>query len=159
MKKCKHMNIKAIGAIQEDGSVSYIEASCKDCEKPNMSVTKELSRKNVKITLSLPETKTTKGTKHDNSKADLSLIPLIAEIAMAEAFMVGAKKYSRYNYYAGLAASRLIAAAKRHLSAWMNGEERCPVDGQHHLGSAMACCAMILKLQELGTLEDDRYKP
>jgi hypothetical protein len=107
----------------------------------------------------LEEPEKQSGTKHDQSKADLSLIPLIAEIEMARAFMVGEKKYSRYDYYKGHKASQLIAAAKRHLGAWMNGEERCPVDGQHHLGSVMACCAMILKEQELGTLEDNRYKP
>jgi hypothetical protein len=72
--------------------------------------------------------------------------------------MVGEKKYARYNYCKGHNAGQLIAAAKRHISAWYNGEDRDPVDGQHHLGSVMACCAMILRQEELGTLKDDRYK-
>lgn len=42
--------------------------------------------------------------------------------------------------------------------AWFEGEETDLIDGQPHLGSVRACCAMILRQQELGTLMDDRYK-
>lgn len=97
--------------------------------------------------------------KNDQEKIDLSLIPLIAEVEEAKAFMVGLKKYGRYNYCKGHSASQLIAAAKRHMGAWFNGEEYDPQDGQHHLGSARACLAMILRQNELGTLKDDRFKP
>lgn len=96
--------------------------------------------------------------KNDSEKADMSLNPYPALVAMARAFMVGEKKYGRYNYYKGHKASKLIAAAIRHLSAWNEGEENDPADGQPHLGSAMACCAMIIKQQQLGTLKDDRYE-
>ena len=99
-----------------------------------------------------------KAAKNDQTKPDLSLNPYEALIAMARAFEVGEKKYSRYNYFKGHNASQLIAAAMRHLAAWNEGEENDPVDGQPHLGSAMACCAMLLKQQELGTLKDNRYK-
>lgn len=96
--------------------------------------------------------------KNDKEKVDLSLIPRISSIEHAKAFMVGEKKYSRYNYCKGHKASQLVAAAKRHLDAWFENEEHDPVDGQHHLGSVMACCSMILRQQELGTLKDDRFK-
>ncbi len=99
------------------------------------------------------------GTKFDTDKIDLSLNPAVAEEAMAEAFMVGEKKYDRYNYTKGLKVSKLVAAAKRHINAYFHkGEERCPVDGQKHLGAALACLAMILHLEQLGTLNDDRLK-
>lgn len=97
--------------------------------------------------------------KHDQAKVDLSLIPMISDIEHAKAFMVGQKKYGRYNYCKGHTSSQLIAALLRHAKAWNNGEEHDPKDGQHHLGSVMACCSMILRQQELGTLKDDRYKP
>ncbi len=96
--------------------------------------------------------------KNDKEKIDLSLIPLISSIEHAKAFMVGEKKYGRYNYCKGHKASQLAAAAERHLKAWFNGEDYDPTDGQHHLGSVMACCSMILRQNELGTLKDDRYK-
>jgi len=96
--------------------------------------------------------------KNDKEKIDLSLNPYVALRAMAQAFMVGEKKYNRYNYTKGHKASQLIAAAQRHLNAWFEGEENDPLDGQPHLGSAMACCAMLLRQMELGTMKDDRYK-
>ncbi len=97
--------------------------------------------------------------KNDQQKADLSLIPAIALEAAAKAFQVGEKKYGRYNFYKGHQASQLIAAAMRHLIAWMEGEEFDPVDGQPHMGSVIACAAMLLQQQKLGTLKDNRYKP
>ena len=99
-----------------------------------------------------------KAAKNDQDKPDLSLVPRVALEACAKAFMVGEIKYGRYNYYKGHKASKLIAALLRHATAWMEGEENDPKDGQPHLGSVMACAAMILKQMELGTLEDNRYK-
>lgn len=99
-----------------------------------------------------------KAAKNDQAKPDLSLIPYVALEATAKAFMVGEVKYGRYNYCKGHNASQLIAAAQRHLAAWNEGEENDPVDGQPHLGAAMACCAMALRQQQLGTLKDNRYK-
>ena len=97
-----------------------------------------------------------KAVKNDKGKPDLSLIPTVAAVRMAEAFQVGAARYGRYNYTAGMEASRVVAALQRHAYSWFGGEEFDP-DGQHHLGSVMACAAMLLRMQELGTLVDDRY--
>lgn len=99
-----------------------------------------------------------KASKNDKAKPDLSHCPKVALAAMARAFEVGEKKYGRYNYYKGHNASQLVAAMMRHATDWMDGEENDPIDGQPHLGSIMACCAMILKQMELGTLIDNRYK-
>ncbi len=96
-------------------------------------------------------------SKNDQEKADYSLIPSVALEAAARAFMVGQAKYGRYNYYKGHQASQLIAALMRHTTAWMEGEENDPKDGQPHLGSVIACAAMILQQQKLGTLKDNRY--
>lgn len=97
-------------------------------------------------------------SKNDQDKIDLSLIPYVSNIEHARAFMIGEKKYGRYNYCKGHKASQLVAALLRHANAWNSGEEVDPVDGQHHLGSVMACCSMILRQLELGTLKDDRFK-
>jgi len=77
-------------------------------------------------------------SKNDKEKIDLSLIPYVALREESKAFMVGEKKYGRYNYCKGHKASQLVAAAMRHLKAWDEGEELDPVDGQHHLGSVRA---------------------
>lgn len=97
--------------------------------------------------------------KNDQGKAALALIPYCAQLAEAEAFMVGQRKYGTWNFMKGMEASRLMSALLRHANAWFNGEERDPVDGQHHLGSVRACAAMIMAQVEQGTLIDDRYKP
>ena len=99
-----------------------------------------------------------KASKNDKGKPDLSLVPQAALEAAARAFEVGEAKYGRYNYYKGHKASKLIAALLRHATAWNEGEECDPVDGQPHLGSVIACAAMILQQSKLGTLSDDRYK-
>jgi Domain of unknown function (DUF5664) len=99
-----------------------------------------------------------KALKNDGEKIDLSLIPYISNIEHAKAFMVGELKYGRYNYCKGHTASQLVGALMRHANAWNNGEEHDPKDGQHHLGSVMACCSMILRQMELGTLIDNRFK-
>lgn len=97
------------------------------------------------------------GRKDDAGKVDLSLVPMIAIVRLAEAMAVGEKKYGRYNYCKGLKASQQVGALLRHVFAWFNGEDFDSKDGQHHLGSAMANCLMILRQEELGTLIDDRF--
>ena len=101
---------------------------------------------------------TSVAAKNDQQKADLSLLPKVFLETVAKAFMVGEKKYGRYNYCKGHKTSQLIAAAMRHLAAYNDGEENDSVDGQPHLGSVGACIAMLLRQEELGTLNDNRYK-
>lgn len=110
------------------------------------------------ISNSTSDTIVVQGKKFDSGKPDLSLIPLIAQEQEAYAFMLGEKKYGRYNYCAGLDSHRLIAAALRHISQWQNGEEQDSESGYSHLGHARACLAMLLHCQQLGTLKDTRRK-
>jgi hypothetical protein len=94
--------------------------------------------------------------KHDKGKPDLSLVPYVAMIHEARAFMDGEKKYGRYNYLNGFTASRLVAAALRHIFDYMDGDDTAEDSGVHHLGHARACLAMILHLEETGGLVNDR---
>ena len=104
---------------------------------------------------------TPKGAKKSDSlKPDLAYIPLVALEAEAGAFAVGGAKYGAFNYLeGGFTTRRLMAALIRHAYKYLQGEEVCPVDGQHHLGSVRATAAMILHLQQEGVLVDDRYVP
>lgn len=99
----------------------------------------------------------TGAAKNDQTKPDMSLIPRIFLEQVSHAFCVGERKYGRYNYCKGHKSSQLVAAAIRHITAWNEGEECDPVDGQHHLGAAGANLAMLLRQQQLETLKDDRY--
>lgn len=98
------------------------------------------------------------GKKYDQSKPDLSLIPRPALEQMAYAFMHGEVKYGRYNYCAGFDSHRLLAAAFRHLTQWQSGEDLDSESGYSHLGHALASIAMLLHIQELGTMRDTRYR-
>jgi hypothetical protein len=98
------------------------------------------------------------GIKYDTGKPDLSLCPRVALEEMAKAFMVGEKKYGRYNYLKGMEVHRLVAAAMRHLSAFNEGEDYDPEYGvTKHLGHALASIAMILDMEANGTIKETRY--
>lgn len=78
------------------------------------------------------------------------------------AMMDGASKYGPYNWREPgkpIQATRYIDAIRRHLDAWLEGEEVAPDSGVHHLGHALAGCAMILDAQSGGFLQDDRPIP
>lgn len=96
------------------------------------------------------------GTKHDADKVDLSLISRVSLEQEARALQFGEKKYGRYNYTKGFEASRLVAACLRHVTAWNDGEDLDPESGLHHLGHAKACLGMLLHIEQLGTLTDNR---
>jgi hypothetical protein len=59
----------------------------------------------------------------------------------------------RENY---ISASIYYDAAMRHLISWYDGETIDPESGVHHLGHVMACCAILLDGELLGTLNDNR---
>jgi hypothetical protein len=91
------------------------------------------------------------------TKPPLDLIPPAAELHEAMAFGDGAGKYGPYNWRGNkVKASVYIAAAKRHLAAWLDGERLAPDSGVHHLGHARACLAILLDAEATGNLVDDR---
>lgn len=95
--------------------------------------------------------------KFDSKKLRYDLIPSAAEAALAEALTLGATKYSPNNWREGIVYSRLLASLRRHVSALAAGEDRCPVDGQLHLGSIMAIAAMLCEYEATGRKDlDDR---
>ena len=100
----------------------------------------------------------TGGTKHDSSKADLSLVPLVLIEATAKALMFGEQKYGRYNFRKGFPNHRLIAACLRHVLAYQDGEDLDPESNLPHLAHATACIAMLLQCAKDGTLTETRYQ-
>lgn len=105
-----------------------------------------------------PEDKAGGGTKHDDGKPDLSLVPYIAVSTEALALGFGEKKYGRYNYTNGFQVSRLTAAALRHIYQYNSGATFDDESGLHHIGHARACLAMLLHCEQLGTLRDNRFR-
>lgn len=97
------------------------------------------------------------GKKNDSLKADLGLIPLCALEECAKAFMLGEKKYSRYNFTEGIAVNRLLGAALRHInqSIWENDKDS--ESNEMHLGHAMASLSMAIYMIKNKPELDDRF--
>jgi len=91
------------------------------------------------------------------TKVPLWLVPPTAIAHCAMGMRNGAKKYGPYNWRTlKIRLSEYLSAIKRHLDDYQDGEELAPDSGVHHLGHAMAGCAIILDAMENGCLRDDR---
>lgn len=92
-----------------------------------------------------------------NTKVSVTKMPIIALLTGAMAMMDGAKKYGPYNWRdKEVIASIYVDATLRHLACWFEGQEKASDSGVHHLGHAIACCAILLDAQATGNLVDDR---
>lgn len=97
------------------------------------------------------------GKKFDTGKPRMELLSTEALIQMANVMSYGATKYGDQNWREGLAWSRVVGAAMRHLTAFNGGEDVDPETGLSHIAH-LACCAMFL-LEYIKTHKelDDRY--
>lgn len=92
-----------------------------------------------------------------SSKLPLHLVPDSVSIAASMAFAEGASKYGAYNWRAaGVRTSIYVAALRRHLTKFWNGENCDPQTGVPHLASVIACAGIILDAERCGKLNDDR---
>lgn len=91
------------------------------------------------------------------NRLDLSLFPDTAICYGALGMTEGDSKYGGYNYrVGGVLSSVYYAAARRHLCKWFNGEWADKKTNVPHLGSALACVAILIDAVECGVLRDDR---
>jgi hypothetical protein len=111
--------------------------------------------------MSKPEPTNLKATNpKDNAAVDrlpLHFVPdtlnLFAAMAMAE----GDSKYIAYNYrVAGVRVSVYVAALRRHLMRYFNGEWADKKTGVPHLASVAACTAILIDGHVVGNIVDDR---
>ncbi len=92
-------------------------------------------------------------------KPPLHLIPPAAEILESIVFALGAKKYGEFNWRtADVKASIYVAAARRHLLQWFDGQDEDAESGVSHLAHARACLGILLDAGATGNLVDDRPK-
>ncbi len=92
-----------------------------------------------------------------DTKVPLWLLSPIAKAHWALGQYAGMLKYGAWNWRkAGVRTSVYLSAMERHMEAYKSGEMYDPVDGSHHLGNIMACCAILLDADAAGKLTDDR---
>lgn len=90
-------------------------------------------------------------------KPALHLIPSAAEIAESVVMAHGAGKYGQFNWRkTQVKASVYVAAARRHLLQWFDGQNDDPESGVSHLAHARACLGILLDAMATGHLVDDR---
>ena len=97
------------------------------------------------------------GVKFDANKPRMDLLDAHAITQLAQVLTFGAQKYEAHNWRRGISKSRLIAAALRHLFAYLGGEDKDPESGLSHVAHAMCCAMFLLGLEHRSEL-DDRYK-
>lgn len=93
------------------------------------------------------------------TKIDLGQVPTVAMVECALSMTQGSLKYGYRNFrYADVKASVYIAAMKRHIAMYEAGEDMDPdtEDACSHLGSVMACAAILLDAESHDSLIDDR---
>ena len=98
------------------------------------------------------------GIKHDGAKPPLDLVDPYFVEGVADVLGFGARKYARHNWRNGIAYSRLISAAYRHLNAINKGEDLDPESGLPHVFH-LGCNAMFLaSMMQTRPDLDDRWK-
>lgn len=96
--------------------------------------------------------------KYDDGKADISLLPPEALLAIAEVFTFGAKKYAPDNWRGGFVWRRVVSAILRHLFAWLAGQDKDPETGLSHIAHVGCNVMFLLTFIITKTGTDDRFK-
>lgn len=92
-----------------------------------------------------------------SDKPPLDLIPPAAEVLESLVMRLGAEKYGRANWrHTKVRASIYVAAARRHLAQWLDGEDDDPESGVSHLAHARACLGILIDAIATDHVVDDR---
>jgi len=95
-----------------------------------------------------------------SSKLPLHLWPETATAMGCLGLLDGMLKYGRSNWRrAGVRATIYADAIRRHLAAWLEGEDFDPDSGVPHMAHLLACAAIIVDAQAAGKFVDDRQTP
>ena len=98
------------------------------------------------------------GLKFDHGKPRMDLLDPYAITKLAEVLTFGAQKYEAHNWRKGIAYSRLTAAALRHMTQFMNGQDYDEETGLPHPAHAMCCMMFLIWMMEERDDLDDRWK-
>tara|TARA_R110000764_G_scaffold35204_2_gene78733 strand:+ start:12945 stop:13280 length:336 start_codon:yes stop_codon:yes gene_type:complete len=90
-------------------------------------------------------------------KLPLQLLPPIFNAETAKVLAHGAEKYGEWNWREkGIKTMTYVGAIRRHLDAYLDGEDLDPESGLRHLAHIAASVAVLLDSENVGTLTDTR---
>lgn len=98
------------------------------------------------------------GLKYDTEKIPVDLLSTEALLRISEVLGFGAEKYARDNWRQGIAYSRVVSAALRHILAWKEGNDIDPESNLNHLAHAGCCIMFLLEFLKTHPELDDRFK-
>lgn len=84
-----------------------------------------------------------KGERYNEGKPRWGLVPQSALVPMVRVLEFGAEKYDSFNWTKGLSYVEICESMKRHLDAFMEGEDYDQESGIHHIGH-IQCNALFL---------------
>lgn len=96
---------------------------------------------------------------YGDKKVALQLVPAALDVAAAKGLKEGAVKYGAFNWRENdVEVMTYVGAIKRHLAAWVDGEEIDPdsIHGKHHLDGVAASLAILLDAMAGGFAVDNR---
>jgi len=89
------------------------------------------------------------GTKHDENKTRLDLIPPETVEALGKVLTFGCKKYSANNWRLGIDYSRVYSAIQRHLNAfWGEASDIDEESGLSHLSHALCGLSFLITYED-----------
>jgi len=139
--------VRKVDALDPDGLIYFVDGGDNWCSESDLTLAHTPQNPNPKKAFGA-------------QKPDLALIPPVANLHMAMAFENGAAKYNAFNWRVDpVEAMTYIAAAKRHLDLFLDGQDYSSDAVVHNLGHVMACCAIVIDSQEQGILIDNRPPP
>lgn len=98
------------------------------------------------------------GMRFNKGKPRWGLVPQSALLPMVEVLEFGANKYDAWNWTKGLSVVEICESMKRHLDAFMEGEDNDKESGISHVGH-IQCNALFLSWMLKNKPEfDDRWK-
>lgn len=143
--------------------------SCLNCGKPTKECLNSCYADGAPMTLTCEEKEEAataikgllaytheQGTKHDDGKPDFTFVSYELLETMARVRAFGAKKYSRSNWKKGFKVTRSLAAALRHIYAFLRGETNDPESGLSHLGHAACAIEHAIYDMQHHPANDDR---
>lgn len=92
------------------------------------------------------------------TKPSLALVPAAGIVLAALAAEDGTKKYGAYNYRDGhrVEVMTYANAAKRHIDAFIDGQDFTTDTGVPNLGAVIMCCCIIADVMANGFADDNR---